>query len=647
MIDLKISFAVVAGLALVVAALADEPSAPAPAGQFQPTPESLKQYQTPEWFRDAKFGIWAHWGPQAVPGQGDWYARKIYEQGGPDYKYHLAHYGPQSKVGYKDIIPLWKAEKWDPDHLMELYKAAGAHYFVAQAVHHDNFDNWNSKYHSYNAVKMGPHKDIVGLWQQAAMKQGLRFGVSEHLGASFTWFQDSHKADKTGPYAGIPYDGANPLYQELYHPPAAPDDHGWYSTNPQWHQEWFQRISDVIDQYHPDLLYSDGGLPFGEVGRTLVANFYNGSIANHGGKLEAVYNCKNVTSGEFIDGSCVEDVERGGMHGIYRNPWQTDTSTGDWFYRENDHYKDAGVVIHLLADIVSKNGNLLLNVVQYPDGSLPPEMDKFLTDMAAWMSVNNEAIFNTRPWKVYGEGPTVMGGGKFNENFHFTPDDIRFTSKGTAVYAITLGVPEGDVLIKSMAKPKEGDAGDIQDVQLLGSDEKLTWSRDESGLKIKGVSKWPSENAVVFKITAANLNPTPLPEPPITPGKKRALVLSADLAALGGDLVIEHNMGSINIGHWTNPNDVASWKVKIEKPGVYTVAANASCQSEGDEMVLEAGGGTATLQIPQTQSFEEYAPVPPVTINIQQSGELTVTLHPRDAANWKPAMVQPLTLRPK
>ena len=263
-------------------------------GPFNSSQESLKNYQCPQWFRDAKFGIWAHWGPQAVPGNGDWYARKMYEEGSNDYIHHLNNYGHPIKTGYKDIIPLWKAEKWDPDRLMQLYKEAGARYFVAQAVHHDNFDNWNSKYHHWNAVLMGPHKDIVGVWQTGARKQGLRFGISEHLGASYTWFQASHGSDKLGPLAGVPYDGADPQFWDLYHPPAAPGDKCWYSKDPNWAQEWFARIYDVLDQYHPDLLYSDGGIPFGEVGRTLIAEFYNANIQQHGGNLQAVYNCKKM-----------------------------------------------------------------------------------------------------------------------------------------------------------------------------------------------------------------------------------------------------------------------------------------------------------------------------------------------------------------
>src|SRR5450759_2093879 len=200
-------------------------------GPFKPTDESLRQYKYPEWFRDAKFGIWAHWGPQAVPRQGDWYARRMYQEEDPAYKYHLENYGHPSEFGYKNIIPLWKAEKWDPEKLMELYKKAGAKYFVSMGSHHDDFFLWNSPLHQWNAVNYGPHRDVVADWQKAAKKNGLPFGVSEHLGASFTWFQDAHKSDKTGPLAGVPYDGADPQYQDLYHFPAEPGDTKWYSNN--------------------------------------------------------------------------------------------------------------------------------------------------------------------------------------------------------------------------------------------------------------------------------------------------------------------------------------------------------------------------------------------------------------------------------
>ena len=259
------------------------------AQKFEPTLESFKQYKYPNWFRDAKFGIWAHWGPQAVPRQGDWYAKKMYEEGGADYKYHVEHYGHPSKFGYKDIIPLWQAERWNPEQLMALYKKVGAKYFVSMGTHHDDFFLWNSKIHKWNAANMGPKKDVLGLWQKAATKEGLRFGVSEHLGASYTWFQTSRGSDKTGPLAGVPYDGNNPEYVDLYHPKTAPDDKAWLTKDPENQKNWLASITELIDMYHPDLIYSDSELPFGEVGRTMLSYYYNQDIAKNKGK----YNHKN------------------------------------------------------------------------------------------------------------------------------------------------------------------------------------------------------------------------------------------------------------------------------------------------------------------------------------------------------------------
>ncbi len=490
---------------------------PIAAGPFQGNVDSLKQYKCPDWFRDAKFGIWAHWGPQAVPGQGDWYARKMYMQGTPDYKSHLAAYGHPSKAGYKDIIPLWKAEKWDPAALIALYKKAGAHYFVSMGCHHDNFDLWNSTYHSWNAVKMGPNRDIVGDWQKAAKAAGLPFGVSEHLGASYIWYTPAHGSDKTGPLAGVPYDGADPAYQELYHtldpdPANRASPHLRYTAVPANQEDWQRRIHDLIDQYHPDLLYSDGGLPFGAVGEATVAHLFNTSIAAHGGKLEAVYNCKHGLTGEYIPGACVRDVERGIMSDIQPYPWQTDSSNGDWFYRKGDKYKTTSRVLNLLSDIISKNGNLLLNIVLQPDGSLPPESKQLLEGLSAWMAVNSEAIFGTRPWSIYGEGPTAATAataatgatkGAIMETVPFTAQDIRFTTKGSVLYAICLGIPTGSINIKTLAKNSSSGVKTISGVTLLGSGEKVDWRQGDDALVIQPAKTWPSADEVVFKIIGA------------------------------------------------------------------------------------------------------------------------------------------------
>lgn len=472
-------------------------------GPFKPTAESLKQYQTPDWFRDAKFGIWAHWGPQSVPRAGDWYARHMYVPGTAQYDHHVKHYGHPTKHGYKDIIPLWKAEKFDPDKLMDLYVKAGAKYFVSMAVHHDNFDLWNSRHHKWNAVKMGPQRDIVGEWKNAAEKHGLHFGVSEHLGASYSWFAPSHGYDEFWPHIGVGYDGENPDYSDLYHsgkdrPYRGPET--WYTDNPASQQNWFNRISDLLQQYQPDLLYTDGGVPFDIVGKTLVANYYNKNVEADSGNLDVVYTLKDNGTGEFIAGAGVQDVERGVISGINPQPWQTDTSIGDWFYSENYEYKPTSQVVHMLVDIVSKNGNLLLNVVQYPDGSLPPESMTFLKEMAKWIKVNGDAIYGTRPWVIFGEGPTETKAGHFNESDNYTARDIRFTTKEDLLYAITLRPPEEEVRIQSLGLNAKLISTPVKEVHLLGTQKALSWRQEADALVIQVPGKLPSLYGSSFKI---------------------------------------------------------------------------------------------------------------------------------------------------
>ena len=482
-----------------------------PGGTFESNWESLTQYEVPEWFRDAKFGIWSHWGPQAVPMQGDWYARNMYLQGSSQYNHHLKTYGHPSEHGYKEIIALWKAEKWDPDRLMKLYKAAGAKYFVSMACHHDNFDLWDSRLHKWNSVKMGPMRDVVGDWQKAAQKEGLRFGVSEHLAASYTWWQGSHGADTNGPFAGIPYDGADERFQDLYHSPAEAGDNAWYSTNREWHKEWFARVHDLIDSYQPDLLYSDGGLPFGVTGRQLLADYYNASAARNGGKVDVVYNCKNhhgnSENNQFVAGSCVQDMERGVLDTVQPLPWQTDTSIGDWYYNENWDYRPTSWTIHMLVDIVSKNGNLRLNVVQRSDGSLDPEVETTLKELADWNAIHGEAIFGTRPWQVFGEGPVQAEGGAFKENFTYSAEDIRFATKGDTLYAIALGWPvDGRLKVRSLARPEGSDTNVLTSVTLLGYTGELNWKQTEDGLVVVLPDTKICDYTAALRIEGSNLH---------------------------------------------------------------------------------------------------------------------------------------------
>jgi alpha-L-fucosidase len=473
-------------------------------GKFSGTMESLTNYSCPEWFRDAKFGIWAHWGPQSVPMEGDWYARKMYQQGSADYQDHLARFGHPSTNGWKDIIPLWKAEKWDPEKLIELYKKAGAKYFVSMGSHHDDFFLWNSSLHKWNAVNYGPHRDVVGEWQKAARKNGLHFGVSEHLGASFTWFQDSHRSDRTGPLAGVPYDGADSNNWDLYHFPSQPGDTGWYSKDPRWQQQWYDEIRELVDDYHPELLYSDGPVPFGnEVGLSQIANFYDDNIHQHRGKLTAVYTCKQTSNGRWV-----QDFERGVNGGINPDPWQTDTSIGDWFYNRHWKYQPLSWTVHMLVDITSKNGNLLLNVVLRPDGSLDPEVETMLHQLADWTAINGEAIYGTRPWLVYGEGPMHAKGGAFKENFTYTAQDIRFTTKGKTLYAIALGWPDnGKFVIKSLAKTGDASINNIKRVELLGYQGKLKFEQTADGLTVELPAVKLSDLTCSLRIKGSNLKP--------------------------------------------------------------------------------------------------------------------------------------------
>ncbi|MFI3306218.1 MAG: alpha-L-fucosidase [Rikenellaceae bacterium] len=484
---------------------------------FEPNNTSLKQYECPAWFQDAKFGIWAHWGPQSVPMQGDWYARAMYE---PDniknykkdiYEYHIKHYGHPSEFGYKDIIPLWKAEKFDPEALMKLYKSAGAKYFVSMGVHHDNFDLWDSKYNRWNAANMGPKRDIVKAWSEAAKSEGLYFGISEHLSAGYSWWQANKSADAEGPMKGVAYDGADPKNWDLYYAQAVQTHKEWTPTNGMFAQLWYARMSDLIENYEFDLLYSDGALPFGNYGEMMLSDFYNKNIKDNKGKLDAVYLAKpgRASSGwaMFDADICVEDRERGGLADISATPWQTDTSIGDWFYNENWVSKDSGSmyrkpfwVLTTLVDIVSKNGNLLLNVLQRPDGSVDEEVVELLNTVGEWLDVNGEAIYSSRPWVVFGEGPQQRGEkSDWQEDFEYTPQDIRYTQdkKHQNIYATAMGMPNSTINMKEIGRVAES----VKSVTLLGSKEKLTWEVSDKGLTINLPNLENCNTLPVFKIS--------------------------------------------------------------------------------------------------------------------------------------------------
>ena len=451
---------------------------------YTPDFDSLYQHRTPDWFRDAKFGIWSHWGPQSVPMFGDWYARNLYIQGTPQNLYHVRHYGHPSQFGYKDICALWKAERFDPDALMALYVKAGAKYFVAQAMHHDHFFNYPSALNRMNSQAVGPQKDIVGLWKAAAEKQGMPFGLTEHLGASFSWWRTNKGSDQYGPYKGVPYDGNDPAYRDFYHantehPVGDPDNLSpWYTGNPAFHAYWVACMKEMIDRYTPDLLYSDGGLPFGQEGSAapgngdaapyaagldVVAHLYNASAKRHG-QDRAVYTQKDRRAEVYRVG--VLDIEKSQLAGIQAEPWQTDTCIGNWFYDVRQAYKHPDQIIEMVIDIASKNGTMLLNVLQKPDGTLDAEAEYILRELATWFPVAGEGLYGTRPWKTFGEGDTyVTIQGFTEEKTPWKPSDIRYTRKGNTVYAFLLGGAQNGVAVL-----RSFDQGErIAQVRLLGA----------------------------------------------------------------------------------------------------------------------------------------------------------------------------------
>jgi len=466
---------------------------------FEPTVESLKQYETPEWFEDAKLGIFMHWGPQSIPGvAATWYARWIYEQGSEGYKYHCATYGHPSKFGFKDICKLFTAPKFDQaqaDRLVKLYKQAGARYVVPVAVHHDNFDMWNSKYQPrFNSVATAG-KDIVGMWQLATAANGLHFGVASHVARTYRWLQTSHGSDKTGPLAGVPYDGQDPTYADLYG--VAWNDTSYYYEQmsdvgpPEFEQQFENRMKDLMDKYHPDLYYTDGGIPFKQAGLNVLAHFYNENQKWNAGKLQAVATIKL----DWTPNIAIQNFEYEYPETVQPYHWQQDKTMGaDWYWIRNAtaRYHPVRQVLHMLIDTVSKNGNLLLNVPLMPEGELEPETVNFLTEMGRCLEIIGEAVFATRCWKIAAEGEAV----RFTRN-----------KENTILYITSLAWPEKELRIKILGS-LHIELNSLKRVSLVGAG-KLDYNQNAEALTIKVPSQVPYDSpAYPFKLEFAGPIPS-------------------------------------------------------------------------------------------------------------------------------------------
>ncbi len=516
------------------------PPAPLPAvrtlapGPVAASWDSLqKNYRCPEWFRDAKLGIWAHWSAQSVPEEGDWYGRNMYMQGLRQNESHVAHYGHPSEFGFMEIDHLWKADRWDPEKLMQLYADAGARYFVALANHEDNFDTYDSKYQAWNSVNVGPKRDIIGTWAKVARAHGLRFGVSNHSSHAWHWFQTAYGYDPEGPKAGVRYDafrltkadGAGKWWdgldpRELYGIPAMvmPDGittkqaaRAWHDANnlpwtedppandQRFTDKWFFRAQDLVDKYDPDFLYLDNtGLPLGQTGLDLAAHYYNSNLARHG-KLDGVLTAKGLRDERRK--AVTLDFERTMPAGLMDEPFEAGTCIGEWHYRRDVVYKTIGHVVRIFVDAVSKNGTFLLSIPIRGDGTIDDREAAVLKDLAKWTKVNGEGIFASRPWKVFGEGPTPVPRGRAGDApLPYPSADFPFTTKAGRLYVFAMVPPAAALIVKSLGLAGEN-ARPIASVALVGSDETLRWRQDNEALVIEKPERQPSADVVSFRVS--------------------------------------------------------------------------------------------------------------------------------------------------
>ncbi|MES2110285.1 MAG: alpha-L-fucosidase [Bacteroidota bacterium] len=455
--------------------------------RYQATWESLAKYKTPDWFRDAKFGIFIHWGVYSVPGFGsEWYPRQMYQVGSDEYKHHVATYGPQNKFGYKDFIPMFKAEKFNPQAWVALFKKAGAKYVVPVAEHHDGFAMYKTSLSKWNAFDMGPHRDVVGELAAEVKKQGLVFGLSSHRIEHWFFLNGGKKFDS---------DVLDPKYNDFYGPAHEENE----TMSPEYMNDWLMRDIELANNYQPQLVWFDWWIEqpaLTPYRKSFAAFYYNKGLDWDKG---VVINYKNSS---FPDGTAVLDLERGKLGTIRPQAWQTDDAIGNqsWGYIATNTFKDARYVVTNLIDIVSKNGNLLLNIGPKPDGTITEGETQTLLGTGKWLDVNGDAIYGTRPWKIYGEGPTKSASGSFaDQKEPFTWRDVRFTTKGDALYIVALGLPKGPLSIKALGA-KAGN-GKIAGIKMLGADEAVSWTQKDGELIIQPSKKYPSDYAVSYMVS--------------------------------------------------------------------------------------------------------------------------------------------------
>ncbi len=560
----------------------DEVEAVIQKGPFKDDWDSLRSYQVPDWYQDAKFGIFMHWGLYSVPAYAnEWYSRDMYQSNvtwDDSFKHHVATYGPQNKFGYKDFIPLFKAENFDPAKWAKVFQEAGAKYIVPVAEHHDGFAMYDSDFSRWTAAKMGPHKDLIGMEAKAYRAEGLVFGCSSHRAEHWWFMSGGRKFDS---------DVQDPKYADFYGP-AAED----YSTpSDDYCRNWLARSCELVDKYHPQLVYFDwwiGETPAFQPYLKKFAAYYYDRAAEWGEGV--VLNTKDKA---FVPGTAVQDVEKGKLPGINPVPWQTDTSVSwkSWAYLKDDQLKDAGYLIRSLIDTVSKNGNLLLDIGPKPDGTLPEDQVKVLLQIGDWLKVNGGAIYRTRPWITFGEGPTQESAGKNSEaEVKYQQGDLRFTRKGNKLYILPMVAPTQPVTVTLLGKAA-APALTVKEVSLLGSPETIQWQRNDEGLVLSPPSKG-GDLPVAYEVVLGGFV---LGNPRIH-GQGMALTAEADLQNdntfdLKEQVVLTIN-GKIAPAQWVSvgaqSSSLVSSSYTARKPGIYV--AGLRIPSQYSDMALAVQG---------------------------------------------------------
>jgi alpha-L-fucosidase len=477
------------------------PLLPVAAGPYSADWKAISRaYTVPEWWREAKFGAWAHWDPQSMPEKGDWYARGMYMEGNGQYNSHLKNFGHPSEYGYKDICRNWVIDRWNPEELMDLFVEMGARYFMAMGVHHDNFDCWDSAYQPWNSVRVGPKVDIVGTWEKVARQRGLRFGIGFHNSPGRTWGQFMpvrYASDKKGPKQGVTYDAMQTILDgkgKWWEGMDPVDLYGPVHNNKNpllspFANQFMWRVDDAVAKYHPDVIYFDEHagdsqmdlgvrMGLGFLAPPLIANYYNKSLKWNQGKMDVVINLKGVGGRynsfqntpdllPFVDRALVKSTEAIIEPEIMAYPFQTETTIQDWHYKTGQGYMDAKKVVGLLMQNVSRNGTMLLNITQHGRGDLDPQLIQICKDIGAWLKVNGQAVYGSRPFEVSGE----------NSN------SVCYTRNNGNVYATLLDWKDGPITLKAL---RDGGAtlGKVSKVELLGSDVAMPFVQDDQTLTV-------------------------------------------------------------------------------------------------------------------------------------------------------------------